>query len=515
MKQKLSKSVLVTPIILLTYLLTHVYNLVILPVFADESIYIRWAQLIMDDWKRYLFFPLNDGKTPLFIWLLIPFQNIFRDQLFAARFVSVIVGFIQLLVLKELTKLLGGRQKAQWLAMVMATILPFWDLYHRMALMDSMLALFLTLVLWGILKLQQKFSLQWIIITGFFFGLAIWTKLPAIFFLPSSFVWPFLKNRKPSSHHFLALVGSACIGLALFAALRISPSFGQLFHRGADFTYPIPDVLFHGKWQETFINIPTYFTFFLAYLTPGVLLLCFAGLFSNRYRRPVGCLLLTAVIFAAPFVVFGKVVYPRYFLPTIPFFTLAAVLALQGITERWFSTTKSPQPILQKAAIGVLLALFAANTVIMSLFFMSAALTNPDQLPLVASDRSQYLEEWSSGHGILQTVLYIQQQAKTHTIAVATEGRFGTLPDGLLFYFHDRDVKNIYIEGTGEYPVKNLPDFFTQRAKNFDQSILVVNSHRMAMNLPQQNLIAQYCRPNNAPCLQIWNVTQLVKKSSP
>lgn len=515
MKQKFSKSTLVTLFIFLIYLITHLYNLVLLPVFADESIYIRWAQLIMDDWKRYLFFPLNDGKTPLFIWLLIPFQNIFSDQLFAARFVAVGVGFIQLLVLKELTKFLGGRQKTQWLAMILTTILPFWYLYHRMALMDGLLALFLTLVLWGILQLRKKFSLFWTVLTGIFFGLAIWTKLPAIFFLPAFFVWPFLKNKKPSRQDFFAVSSAAFIGLVLFVALRISPSFGQLFHRGADFTYPIPDVLFHGQWQQTLANIPTYFTFFLAYLTPGVLLLCFAGLFSNRYRRPITCLLLTAAILAGPFVLFGKVIYPRYFLPTIPFLTLAAALALQGVTERWFSVTKSPQPLLQKTAIGVLLALFAANTAIMSFFFMGTALTNPDQLPLVASDRSQYLEEWSSGHGIVQTVQYIQQQSKTHTIAVATEGRFGTLPDGLLLYFHDRDVKNIYIEGTGEYPVKNLPDFFTKRAKNFDQSILVVNSYRMAINLPQQNLIAQYCRPNNAPCLQIWDTTQLVKKSNP
>jgi hypothetical protein len=57
--------------IALLYLFTHLWKLTILPVFADESIYIRWAQLIIDDWKQYLFFPLNDGKTPLQMWLMI------------------------------------------------------------------------------------------------------------------------------------------------------------------------------------------------------------------------------------------------------------------------------------------------------------------------------------------------------------------------------------------------------------------------------------------------------------
>src|SRR5260221_509615 len=100
------------------YFLTHLWNLTLLPVFADESIYIRWAQLMMDDWHRYLFFALNDGKTPLFIWSLIPFQYLFADQLFAARFVSVLVGATQVIAIKELVKSLGGRAKTQWLAML-------------------------------------------------------------------------------------------------------------------------------------------------------------------------------------------------------------------------------------------------------------------------------------------------------------------------------------------------------------------------------------------------------------
>src|SRR3989344_497092 len=69
-------------ILLVVYLLLHLPSLTILPVFADEAIYIRWAQLIIDDWRRYLFFPMNDGKTPLFIWLLVPFQFLFSDQLY-------------------------------------------------------------------------------------------------------------------------------------------------------------------------------------------------------------------------------------------------------------------------------------------------------------------------------------------------------------------------------------------------------------------------------------------------
>ena len=127
------------------YLLSHLAKLTALPVFADEAIYIRWTQLMIDDWRRYLFFPLNDGKTPLQMWLMLPLQYLFADQLYAARILSVLVGLIQMLVMALLAKTLGGQKKAQYLAALLTAILPFWYFHHRMALIDGLLTLFLSL----------------------------------------------------------------------------------------------------------------------------------------------------------------------------------------------------------------------------------------------------------------------------------------------------------------------------------------------------------------------------------
>ena len=46
-----------------------------LPVFADESIYIRWAQIMRSE-ATLRFLPLSDGKQPLFMWAAIPFLKI-------------------------------------------------------------------------------------------------------------------------------------------------------------------------------------------------------------------------------------------------------------------------------------------------------------------------------------------------------------------------------------------------------------------------------------------------------
>jgi hypothetical protein len=150
--------------------------------------------------------------------------------------------------------------------------------------------------------------------------------------------------------------------------------------------------------------------------------------------------------------------------------------------------------------------LLLSGIVAPSLMFMGYSLFDINQIPFIKEDREQYLEEWSAGQGVVEAVNYITQQAKDHSIAVATEGSFGTLPDGVLLYFHRKPVNNIYIEGIGQ-PVYTLSPEFKIRAKKFDQVILLVNSHRMKMPLPPQQKIAEYCRPNHAPCFQIWDIT--------
>lgn len=200
------------------FLCTHLFALVKLPVFADEAIYIRWSQLIMDDAPRYLFFPLNDGKTPIFIWTMIPFLQLIQNQLFAGRLVSVFVGLAQMLIIKELAKAFGAKRTGQLAAMVAMAILPFWFLYHRMALMDSMMTLWLSLSLLCLKLLVDhldtasqkgawKKGIVFMVLSGVTFGLALLTKLPALFFGPVFVlisIFPFaqlkLKNHVEPQH---------------------------------------------------------------------------------------------------------------------------------------------------------------------------------------------------------------------------------------------------------------------------------------------------------------------------
>lgn len=521
----MKKFSLVCFVIIVFYFISHLMGLVSLPVFADESIYIRWAQLIMDEPLRYLLFPLNDGKTPLFIWSLIPFQYLFADQLFAARFVSVLVGLGQVLVMGWLIKLLGGKKRTQYLGMFFTTILPFWYFHHRMALMDGMMTLWLSMAFGGVLQMSKtkvkganklkkitlfnllleiKPNLFWIGFTGISFGLAMLTKLPAVLFVPVLVLSVLLTDKLTIKNWFVSSlkVGiSLAIGLAIFILLKLHPAFSQLFSRGSDFLYPFSEVL-NGAWRETIISIPNYFNYFLNYLTVPVMALVIVSLFSPINKKVHHLLFLLSLIFLSPMMLMGKVVYPRYLMTASLFFTLSATLAF----EHFYDYLKKQKNQLKKMGGQLVLILFFANIVASSGVYIFQSIFDADKTAFVSADKVQYLHEWSSGHGIKEAVTLIEEIAKTQKVAVATEGYFGTLPDAILMYVHRHNVSNLYIEGVG-YPVKEIPETFLERAQDFDRTLLVVNSHRMELSgFENKELLAQYCRPDNAPCLQVWEL---------
>lgn len=491
------------------YFASHFLSLNQLPVFADEAIYIRWAQLIMDDWQRYLFFPLNDGKTPLFIWLTVPFLTIFKDQLVAARVLSVIVGAFQIWVMKELVKELKGGKVAQLLAMIFTCILPFWFFYHRIALMDGMMTFFLSLTTLFLLKLVRNTSLLWsekqtkpriillVSLIGFFWGLAILSKLPGLFFAPIfvlTAIYPFKKDSLKILTPKIILVGIAgLLGLMIFFLLKTQPTFGQLFSRGRDFTYSIKD-LKGGDWITSFRNVSRFSNWLIFYFTPFIFFISLAGIAIYKLRTKVLYLLICAAFFCGPFLVFGKVVYPRYLLPTTIFFTLAASL----VFEYLFRLNKIVQ------TISFFLLLMTCGWSFYSMFY---SLTDRDKVPYTITDRVQYQTEWSAGYGVKEAVDFILAESKKGRVVVATEGYFGTLPDGILLYLHNQDVSNIEVYGIGQ-PIKKIPNDFEMKSAKASRAFIMVNSHRMLIQDQRLVKVASYPRPFDGPSFDIYELTK-------
>src|SRR6266571_4238197 len=84
------------------YFFTRFYNILGLPIFTDEAIYVRWAQIAAND-ASWRFISLTDGKQPMFIWIGMILMKLIHDPLLAGRMVSVIAGFFSMVGLFFLT----------------------------------------------------------------------------------------------------------------------------------------------------------------------------------------------------------------------------------------------------------------------------------------------------------------------------------------------------------------------------------------------------------------------------
>src|SRR4030042_5714603 len=111
--------------IVLVFFLLRLVNFTILPIFADEAIYIRWSQVMRTE-PTLRFIPLSDGKQPLFMWLTIPFLKIFSDPLLAGRALSTLAGFGSLIGIAFITWLLFKDKRLVLISSFLYAVLPFF-----------------------------------------------------------------------------------------------------------------------------------------------------------------------------------------------------------------------------------------------------------------------------------------------------------------------------------------------------------------------------------------------------
>ncbi|MEP7167034.1 MAG: glycosyltransferase family 39 protein [Candidatus Woesebacteria bacterium] len=495
------------------YFATHLPALILLPVFADEAIYIRWSQLIIDDAGRFAFFSMADGKPPLFMWLLSFTLRPFADPLWAARFTSVCIGLLTVFAVGALAKIITGNKKVVIVSQLITVFAPFWWFYHRMALMDGLLTLLLVMSMYCAIHIAiqcQKEkgiaydTIPWILLLGVFFGGALITKTPALFAIPAIALTPVFaivknpkytkrKSRQKLTESIILITLGGIVGCVIFLLLRISPFFGALFTRSGDFTFTIKELL-SGEWRYVlFSSLPREIDWVGTYLTIAVLLSSVLGLLRRRTRNSTLFLLACSIFFALPLIALGRVLYPRYFLPIAPFLTIAAAIGLVSIPKARFG----------KLLTAVLVIAFCIQT----LFFNVVAVTNVASIPFVAIDRMQYLEEWSAGFGNAEVRDYLRVRYIDHPhMIVMTEGAFGTLPDGLLMYFFGpNQLDGMEIKGIGVGPSVLPPEYLEQSPTK--EVYYVVNSHRFKVAYPSiLEKILEVKRPNGAPSLLLYKV---------
>lgn len=456
----------------------RLYHLTLLPVFADEAIYIRWAQIMRAE-ETLRFLPLSDGKEPLFMWVMIPFLKIIRDPLFAGRFVSVFSGFGTMLGISFLSYLLFKNKKVVLAAAILYAVSPFIFFFDRMALVDSLLSSFGVWTFVFAYLAYTKGRLDFAMLAGFALGGAWLTKSPALFFalmLPT--LWLFTSPKKIFKN-ILLTIPVLVIGYGMYNILRLGPNFHLIASRNADYVWPLDHFLVDPLNPfKTFVKMSFEWVWSMGPWSLVALMLIGVVINWKRYWRQIFVL---SVWFLGPVLVqseFAKVFTARYILFSIPFLI---ILAASAFVEERKNFLK-------------ILAFVLAFLVGQALVFDWRLVVDPAKASLPRSERSGYLEEWTAGQGIREIADFLRaEEAKgsKSKIVVGTEGFFGTLPDGLQIYLNDRSA--ITIIGVG-LNFERLPDSLVNSKEAGNRTFLLVNSDRFNGNSEKLGLklIASY-----------------------
>lgn len=443
--KKYRLEIIVFFIISALFFFSRFYHILNLPIFTDEAIYLRWAQIAKND-PAWRFISLTDGKQPLFIWLMMITMSFIKDPLLAGRLVSVGAGFVTMIGLFFLAYELFKNIWIGILAAFLYLIFPFALVYDRMALYDSLVG---TCAVWGLyvaVLLATRVRLDVALILGMVIGGGTLTKTSGffnIYLLPFTLIlfnWT-KKNRHKDLLKWTGLsIISVVLGYGFYSILRLSPFFHIIAEKNALFVYPFREWLQHpftflwgnlsvGQWNW----LKTYLTW------PIFLIIVFSFLLDRKYLREK---ILLALWFLVPFValaLFGRTLYPRFI-----FFMTLYLLPLAS-----YSFFKFYQFSKNKFLFSFLFLLIS----FLSLRSDFLILTDFAHAPIPVSDLGQYNNDWPAGGGVREAVAFFKNEAQAKgKIYIGTQGTFGLMPYSLEIYL----VNNPNITIKGFWPIEDV-----------------------------------------------------------
>ncbi len=426
MKASFTKSIsghsLVTLSIL--YLFSRLINLTKLPIFNDEAIYLDWG------WKSLhtsagLFYSLYDAKPPFLIWIFGIFESVINSPLFVGRLVSVTAGLLTLIGIYKVAKSLEGSRVAL-LASVLYIVIPLFAFFDRQALMESSVTAAGVWSFYFLLKILENKRDKYIIYLGLTLGIGIFIKLQALVFLfPVFFILMYHKL-------FKQVVFSLVTTLVVLSPLLFQKIFWSSFSSNSRFMLSIPEILSFpfSLWIN---NVSTTASVSFFHLTPVIFMLAIYGtyLFLKRKKATLPVFFLVNIILV---LFLGRSLNPRYlsaFLVSIPIFCSYAILNI-----------KKPFAFL----VGVIAVLPAAAFTTL-LFFSPITYFNFLDKMTVTSQKDSYMNDWTSGYGMPETVNHLESLSKDKQIVVGVRLDAGNPESAIFTYFNgSKNVMVTYLD---------------------------------------------------------------------
>jgi 4-amino-4-deoxy-L-arabinose transferase-like glycosyltransferase len=415
--------------LLLTYFLLHITNLVLLPTFNDESIYLDWAWFNTHS-PGHLYDSLLDSKQPLLIWIFGVFQNFFADPLFAGRLVSVIVGSITAVGVYFLSKKLVNERTA-FMAMFLYSVTPIFVFYNRQALMEASIA---CIGIWSsisIINLLQKPSAKNGLALGILLGIGFLIKSSSLVFIFSSLIVLtiyFFKEKK------IKIIESYFISLLTIVSLNIliliNPIFWQTISLNNRYSYSLPE-LFTFPFLSWVNHLAGFIEIGIVFITPLLFISGIVGIYlitkEKNKNQQIFLLYFGLSLFVEIFM--GKWQSQRYIVPFLPFLVIPASYFLSSLWE---------ESLFKKGIVATtfLIPLALSLLIIFNPFLYISKLSK-----ISGYSDTSYIYGQTSGYGIRETVNYIKGNSSNSMPALIVFPFNIGNPESAMNMYSQKDIK--------------------------------------------------------------------------
>lgn len=495
----------------------------LLPIMIDETIYLRWAEII--DHQHQMFISLLDGKTPLSFWILAVARILLNGHpLLSARLVSVLCGTLSTWLLFAIGARVAG-PVAAFTTSALYALLPFGLFYDRIAYTDTyvnLAGLALAYVSLALLRRANPSALAGIAI-GLTLGLGYLVK-PTTGLLAGIPVGVAVaihgrEWRTTRRALFIAAVVAAMFPL-LCELVRpngpLPPETSVLLHRTSFFT-PLGVLL-----RQPSINLPTnlelLWEYIRAYLTvPLALGALVCAFFPVRQRALVLSLLLAGCI--VPIAV--QVTMLRWFPSRYVFPHVWPCLLLIGVAAAWLHE-KNYRPTTQMPCLAL------AGLISVTLVVHAAGFLIRPAAWMQAHDAEEHLGSGPfSGVGVLPAVRFLQAQASRGGYTLLTDPIIGPPADAMYPYLNQWHGVRVYdawwMQLYDAYPIlptepklvaksqyervpagvvdfPSLPRVFYVTASNYNTPEQVMTRQ------PSARLLVRFPRPNGKEFVDVYQL---------
>lgn len=413
------------------FLVFRAFNLLSLPIYLDEAIYINWAYMFKED-PGFAYLSMQDGKTPLYFWLVSVVAQWINNPLVAGRLVSTLAGLGTALSTWFLARNFFGRKIAA-VTFLFYTITPYPQFIERMAFADSLLTFFgissLSLITYLAKRKNELRNLLFAFplgtLIGLLLGFAFLTKSSAKIFVLLVPILVFLQviSNLKKTKTVIALILTASSAILFYKevlnAFRTGASrFFLNIETKEQLLALSPEEFLKHPFNAFYLkNSLLVLDYLLAYITLPLIFLAIFAIVKSLQKKDLNIVTIIILSLTTLLAIFFSAKTPasRYFLPFVPFLV---ILSAVGFTQL-LAIFKN------KALSKYVLFLIALA---LPFYFDIMIIFNPLRAPFSQEDRHYLFETDLSGVGINEVIQNLETALVQNDVVLGVDMFWG-MPD--------------------------------------------------------------------------------------